>query len=306
MNEKALKLFLENYENKGQAEGLQGFQKVIVKEFKKSNTTKHINYLPWAVVERIFRMQGGKIEVVSFNHKVEFEVNEYNPESGEIEKGIKSAMFVHLKGYWQDEELDEFYPIFDNQTSKVIRTPDAQQLNTSRQRGSVRLIARLSGIGLWVFEQQDDDFEDDTKVNIQTKEGDEVETKKKVVKGNKESKPKGAVKVESKEKENEAMNELLFGEDLGGKEEEEEEEDLLSMLTGKAVEPETKKEETPKITETKDFPKESEEHSTLLLEVKKFVKTHKEDIMKFRDSKGKELLSDLTYSELEELIATLK
>ena len=80
-----------------------------------------------------------------------------------------NALFIHLQATWQGETLDEYYPIFDNQTSKIIRLPDAQDLNTARQRGMVRLIARISGIGLTIFEQTDDQFnkEDDTKAIIE-------------------------------------------------------------------------------------------------------------------------------------------
>ena len=63
MSEETLNLFIENYENKGFCKGLETKLKTIEKEFKKSGITKIIKYLPWAIVERIFRMQGGKIEV---------------------------------------------------------------------------------------------------------------------------------------------------------------------------------------------------------------------------------------------------
>ena len=61
METKAKELFLQNYLNKGECEGLMSFAKNFDKDFK-SGTKKKISYLPWAIVERIFRLQGGKIE----------------------------------------------------------------------------------------------------------------------------------------------------------------------------------------------------------------------------------------------------
>ena len=72
------------------------------------------------------------------------------------------ALFIHLHALWQGVEEDEFYPLFDSQNAKIIKTPTALDLNTARQRGMVRLIARISGIGLDIFEQQDTQFDDDT------------------------------------------------------------------------------------------------------------------------------------------------
>lgn len=299
MNEKAIKLYLENYNNKGLCEGLEKQVKTINKEFKKSGITKIIKYLPWAIAERIFRLQGGKIEVVDWRYSVDFEGKDYNPETGEIEEGKKSALFVHLKGTWQDEELDEYYPIFDNQTSKIIKTPDAQQLNASRQRGSVRLIARLSGIGLWIFEQQEEeDEEKSNEVIIPIKK--EEEPKKVVAKQQK--------KAKSQEKD-EAMADIL-GVDFV--EDEPKEESVVDVILGNVIKPtkhEIPKKQEPQIEQAKveiDYPKETEQHADALLQVKKYVKTHKDQILEFRNTKGKELLSDLTYFELKELLGIIE
>lgn len=312
MSEETLNLFIENYENKGFCKGLETKLKTIEKEFKKSGITKIIKYLPWAIVERIFRMQGGKIEVVDWKYTVEFGSQEYNAETGEIEQGTRNALFVHLRATWKGETLDEFYPIFDNQTSKVVKTPDSQQLNTSRQRGSVRLIARLSGIGLWIFEQQEDQFDEDGSEEVIKPIVKEETKKEPIVAKNKSSKKEETkkAKVEAKkskeEEKDNAMKEALgvFVEE----ENQEPEPNVMDMFKGNIVKDDTPKKETPPTPsgEKEDYPRDSEQYADLLLKVKSHVKAQKDLILAFRNEKGKELLGDLTYGELKELLDKLE
>lgn len=305
MSEETLNLFIENYENKGFCKGLETKIKTIEKEFKKTGITKIIKYLPWAIVERIFRMQGGKIEVVDWKYAVEFGAQEYNAETGEIEQGTRNALFVHLRATWKGETLDEFYPIFDNQTSKVVKTPDSQQLNTSRQRGSVRLIARLSGIGLWIFEQQDDQFGDDSSEEVVKPIVKKDTIKKPIIAKDKSSKKEEVKKSKDEEKDN-AMKEALGGFVEDGIQEPET--NVMDMFKGNIVKNNEPKKETPPTPsgEKEDYPKESEQYADLLLKVKSHVKTQKDLILAFRNEKGKELLGDLTYSELKELLGKLE
>lgn len=302
MNEKALELFLSNYENKGICEGLKSKVKTIEKEFKKQGVTVYIDYLPWAIVERLFRMQGGKIEVVDWKYSIPFDSKEYDVETGTIEATTKDAHFIHLKGYWQGEELDEYYPIFDSQTSRVIKTPDANQLNASRQRGSVRLIARLSGIGLWIFEQQDEDNEPG---EIVPKSIQEVEKPKathkidepKTTKWTKAGKTKAGILQEEKDN---AMMEAL-----GGFVEEEvvDDDTISSMLFGNVVKPEKNANER---NTQDDRDSETEDHADLLLKLKGFVAQHKDRILEFKNEKGRALLKDLTIAEMKEIIKELE
>lgn len=313
MKEMALKIFLENYENKGMCEGLPKFIKKFTKEFKKQGTEKTIEYLPWATVERLFRMQGGMVEVVDWNFRVEFPLIEVDGLTGEVVNTIKTANFIHLKGIWQGEELDEFYPLFDNQTSRVIKTPDSQELNSSRQRGSVRLIARLSGIGLWVFEQQEEE-DNEEKVIIVKKEDSPKKEKIEIVKGEIEkevvevSKTKKAVaKVEGQKEKDDALVGVLGKEDgVVVEEQEKHEPSFLDMLDGEIVKGKEEPKKSPKVEVQKTFANDSEEHADLLIEVKQYVKTHKDMILEFRNGKGKQVLSDLTYDELKELIGLIK
>lgn len=312
MSEETLNLFIENYENKGLCKGLETKLKTIEKEFKKSGITKVIKYLPWAIVERIFRMQGGKIEVVDWKYAVEFSAQGYNAETGEIEQGTKNALFVHLRATWKGETLDEFYPIFDNQTSKVVKTPDSQQLNTSRQRGSVRLIARLTGIGLWIFEQQDDQFGEDDSEEVIKPISKDGTSKEPVVAKDKSSKKEEVkkAKIETKKSKDEEKDDAMK-EALGGFVEEDNQEsepNIMDMFKGNIVKNNEPEKETPPTPsdEKDDYPKESEQYADLLLKVKSHVKTHKDLILAFRNEKGKELLGDLTYGELKELLGKLE
>lgn len=294
MNEKALELFLSNYENKGICEGLKSKVKTIEKEFKRQGLTVYIDYLPWAIVERLFRMQGGKIEVVDWKYSIPFDSKEYDVETGTIEATTRDAHFIHLKGYWQGEELDEYYPIFDSQTSRVIKTPDANQLNASRQRGSVRLIARLSGIGLWIFEQQDEDNEPG---EIVPKSKQEVEKPKEKPKAtHKVDKPKTTKKTKAGILQEEKDNAMM--EALGGFVEEEviDDDTISSMLFGNVVEPE----------ENANEDNETEDHADLLLKLKGFVAQHKDRILEFKNEKGRALLKDLTIAEMKEIIKELE
>lgn len=294
MNEKALELFLSNYENKGICEGLKSKVKTIEKEFKKQGVTVYIDYLPWAIVEKLFRMQGGKIEVVDWKYAVSFVSKEYDIETGTIEATTRDAHFIHLKGYWQGEELDEYYPIFDSQTSRVIKTPDANQLNASRQRGSVRLIARLSGIGLWIFEQQDEDNEPGEIVPKSTQEVEKPKEKPKAT--HKVDKPKTTKKTKAGVLQEEKDNAMM--EALGGFVEEEviDDDTISSMLFGNVVEPE----------ENANEDNETEDHADLLLKLKGFVAQHKDRILEFKNEKGRALLKDLTIAEMKEIIKELE
>lgn len=305
MNEKALDLFISNYENKGICENLKSKVKTIEKEFKKQGLTVYIDYLPWAIVERLFRIQGGKIEVVDWKYAVSFDSKEYDVETGSIEATTRDAHFIHLKGYWQGEELDEYYPIFDSQTSRVVKTPDANQLNASRQRGSVRLIARLSGIGLWVFEQQDG--EDNEPGEIVPKSKQEVEKPKAIHKVDKVDKPKTTKKTKEgilQEEKDNAMMEVL-----GGFVEEEvvDDDSISSMLFGNVVEPEKNANEknTQEALQV-DEDNETEDHADLLLKLKGFVAQHKDRILEFKNEKGRALLKDLTVAEMQEIIKELE
>lgn len=291
MNNEAKKLFLENYFNRGDCEGLLEKTKIIEKEFKRTGEVKIIRYLHWALVERIFRLQGGVVEVKNWKFEVPFTttVQTYD-DNGEviIKEEENNALFIHLQATWQGETLDEYYPIFDNQTSKIIRLPDAQDLNTARQRGMVRLIARISGIGLTIFEQTDDQFnkEDDTKAIVeQSKISPKVNEPAKA-----EKKLKPEKKLFSPEQTDTVKPETV--------ETPPEENDFLAMMLGGDV-----RKIVPQTTETEeeDYGKETEQYAEKKLAIKKYVATNQKTILEYMNKHGASLLGDLTYKQLSEL-----
>ena len=303
MKQETLKLFLENYKNEGLCSALKDFEKIFEKKFAKAEA-KTIKYFPWAVIERLFRMQGGITEVVNFAFKVDFHSKDItvNPLTSELqeEETTSQALFIHLKGTWQGETLDEYYPIFDNQNAKIIKTPNAMQLNTARQRGMVRLIARLSGIGLSIFEQQDEDgAERDLVVTQKTPTPKKEDNQNPFVE---ETPIKSAVKTKftpATKIEEEPQLEIKPSPSGNFFEE---------FLTGAAIEP--KRQSSTPVTlleNTQELPEEysndTEEYAEKLLEIKKLYNTDEKrrNAKAFIVNKGKEIVSDLTYSELLEL-----
>jgi hypothetical protein len=284
MEEKTLKLFQENYTKKGMCSDLPKYLKIFKKEYKKTNSVKEITYYPWAVVERFFRMQGGQVEVVEWATRVAFPFTDYAPnEDGELvmTQQEQHALFIHLKATWQGLEENEYYPIFDNQNSKIIKTPNALDLNKARQRGMVRLVARISGIGLDIFEQTDTQFDDDEDFKTQAETTSiKVETKAKV-KPVKKVEPQVEVQEEVEE-----PNQSDF---------------LESFLKGDEI-------ENPEDVGIRKMPKEeftneTQEYADLLLEVRKIIRDSgaQQDAKNFVKEQGLELLSELSYSQLEQL-----
>jgi hypothetical protein len=284
MEEKTLKLFQENYTKKGMCSDLPKYLKIFKKEYKKTNSVKEITYYPWAVVERFFRMQGGQVEVVDWATRVAFPFTDYAPnEDGELvmTQQEQHALFIHLKATWQGLEENEYYPIFDNQNSKIIKTPNALDLNKARQRGMVRLVARISGIGLDIFEQTDTQFDDDEDFKTQAETTSiKVETKAKV-KPVKKVEPQVEVQEEVEE-----PNQSDF---------------LESFLKGDEI-------ENPEDVGIRKMPKEeftneTQEYADLLLEVRKIIRDSgaQQDAKNFVKEQGLELLSELSYSQLEQL-----
>lgn len=299
MNEKAKTLFEQNYRNEGDCKDLPKYLKSFDKEFKRTNTSKKINYYPWAVVERIFRSQGGKIVVKEWAMKVALEVQDFLPnENGEmiLQTQPSNALFIHLSAEWQGETEDEFYPVFDSQSAKIIKAPDALELNTAKQRGMVRLIARISGIGLDAFEQQETQFADDT---CETTPIITNKTTEKVVE--KKSKKEGDKVVQKL-----AMTEVVEAQVKPKAEAPVVPDVMAAFLRGEVPSEQPKPESTP-ITVAKatseSYGNDTQEYADLLLEVRKNIRDQgtQQQAKEYVQSLGKELLSQLTYSELQEL-----
>ena len=263
---KSKRTFLQNYANEGDCKDLQNHEQKI--NFKrKAGQEQVIKYLPWAVVERLFRLQGGKVETLDICLAKEIPTNTINPVTGEM-LDKKYAYFTHLKGTWQGEELEEYYPLFNTADSKVIPNPDATHINKAIQRGKVRLIARLSGIGLYLFDKQIDDEtggEDadllDEKVEIEAKPQNFDTSSEKPNQKN----PKGKLNEKTVSKQDQEKEKVkdAFAELLGVELEKPtptkkaSEDEISNLLKGGVVE--TKKQEQESIFEfdTKDTEKSS-------------------------------------------------
>ncbi len=153
----------------------------------------------------------------------------------------------------------------------------------------VRLIARISGIGLSIFEQDDDQFnnkEDDTKAIIEkSKTPSEVNEPAKA-----EKKLKPEKKLSNPEKTETVKPEKV--------ETPPEEIDFLAMMQGEDV-----SKIVPQTTETEeeDYGKETEQYAEKKLAIKKYVATNHKTILEYMNKKGASLLGDLTYKQLSEL-----
>lgn len=269
------KLFLQNYRNENECAELKHFVKTITKEFKKTGEKKVIKYYPWAVIERLFRNQGGKVEVVEWAMKVELTGKDYAPnELGELvlQQTTTNALFIHLKATWQGQEEHEYYPIFDNQNAKIIKIPDALDLNTAKQRGMVRLIARISGIGLDIFEQQEGQFEETPQEQTPT-----ISVRK---------------KQQTIEPQNPSTNDM-FSKLIGGS----------TVTEEPAPQPTPEPTPEPAKVEEVEYGNDTQEFADLLLEVRKTIRetNTQAQAKSFLADKGKELLSQLNYNELKEL-----
>jgi hypothetical protein len=299
MNQEAKNLFLKNYFNEGDCEGLMDKTKIIEKEFRKTGQVKTIRYLHWALVERIFRLQGGTFEVKSWNFEVPFitKTQAYD-ENGEFttKEEKQSALFLHLSANWMGETLEEHYPIFDNQTSRIIALPDAQDLNTAKQRGMVRLIARISGIGLSIFEQLEDQFAKDdegTKIIQEPKQPSMPEQKEKT-------------KVEKKSKTEKKLENIPTAEPTPVVEETDDSNVFLEMMKGEKVAIDHAPTAVSPKVDVEDYDKDTEQYADKKLAIKKFISTHQKTILDFMASKGASLLGDLTYAQLVELESIVK
>jgi len=157
MTEETKKIYLENYTNQNDCKNLQDYVDYIEKKTKTGDKIK-IAYLRWAVAERIFNLQGGTIELLNAEEFTKYYIDI------STEKTINQ--FLILKATWQGLELIEFYPYIDG--FNTIVNPSAIEKNKILQRAKTRLIARISGIGLKLYE------------GLTLEETEEVEIKEKV------------------------------------------------------------------------------------------------------------------------------
>lgn len=169
--EKWLKQFKENYEGKSpEAKALEPFLRV---------NYKGNFYIPWATMERLVYAQdpNANFDVVKYDddlygglgvvHTNKFTLETFNKN---VDKEITTkadffAHFVIVRCTFLGKTIEEIYPIQDNvyEAPKVI---DANLVNNSIQRAKVKVAARVTGLGLKLYEGFDlqfDDIEDKTQ-----------------------------------------------------------------------------------------------------------------------------------------------
>ncbi len=179
-------MWLKNYRGEGDCKELEKRTKDLDYGSKKGGT-----YLPWAIVDRIFKFQDGKTEVIrtrqfipqikqkhleggivesevifleNFESIVEVDrfyvKDEVDEETGVITPRYNLSFFVNLKATWQGQEYIERYPLLDSNSKPLSRWTQVD-LNKAVQRAKVKAIAIVSGIGYKLFEDGDLQFEDD-------------------------------------------------------------------------------------------------------------------------------------------------
>lgn len=189
-------LWLKNYNNEGDCKGLEEYVEKL--DF---GAKKDAFYLPWAVVERIFRLQDGEIEILKTNDKiVEMDkvlIAQVMDSEGVITENASVSFFVNVKVKWQGREHIEKYPLQDSNGRALVMW-NQNDINRAIQRAKVKAIAIISGIGYKLFEKNDMQFEtEDTpkKSNTITKVK-ETETKAKELKEKIEIKEEQEIKEE--------------------------------------------------------------------------------------------------------------
>ena len=154
-------LWLKNYNNQGDCEGLEKFTRTL--DF---GAKKDAFYLPWAVVERIFLLQDGKIELLKATDETVVEVDkcyarhEVNPVTGEVSIRHSYSFFINVAAEWKGRRHVERYPLQDS-NGRPLASWTQNDLNRAFQRAKVKAIAIVSGIGYKWFENYDAQFEED-------------------------------------------------------------------------------------------------------------------------------------------------
>jgi len=156
-------LWLKNYRGEGDTQELSSFLKKL-----NYGNRNNISYLPWAVVERIFRLQDGTIEVLPSvvselqTGIVEADrtlVKEEVDSNGVVSKTYANAYFVNIRVNWQGLVYIERYPLQDS-SGRPLSYWTQNDINKAIQRGKVKAIAIISGVGFKLFEDGDLQFSD--------------------------------------------------------------------------------------------------------------------------------------------------
>lgn len=163
------KLWFGNYKGEGDTKELEDFLKKL-----DYGSRKGVSYLPWAVVERIFKFQDGTFEIIRTDEGTIVEADRYHKgdeinEEGVVEPIYIQSYFINVKAVWQGREYIERYPL-QSSTGQPLLHWTQNDLNKAVQRAKVKAIAIVSGIGYKLFEDGDLQFEGSEEKETKAKE----------------------------------------------------------------------------------------------------------------------------------------
>ncbi len=161
MNSIQSTLWNQNYRGEGDCAELETYLKKL-----DYGSRTGVSYLPWAVVERIFKMQGGEITLVPQTPTTVVEVDKAlkrleTDENGVVHEQYAYAYFINVTVKWLGLSYTERYPLQDS-SGRSLMNWTQNDINKAFQRAKVKAIANISGIGYKLFESGDLQFDDDT------------------------------------------------------------------------------------------------------------------------------------------------
>ena len=157
--------WMDNYKGVGDCAELESFLKEL-----NYGSRKGVTYLPWAVVDRIFKMQGGKTSVINHpktlleetgvidgttklmrtvligNTIIEVDSVHIRDEvdaNGIVTPKFMNSYFVNVTAEWESEIHTERYPLLSS-TGQALAFWTQIDLNKAVQRGKVKAIAIAS------------------------------------------------------------------------------------------------------------------------------------------------------------------
>jgi hypothetical protein len=170
-------------------------------------------YIPWATMERMVYTQDpeASVEVVRvnndydgglvFNQSYNIQTHQKTNDKEVITSANVYYPMVIIKASFLGKEILEYYPIQDK-AYDAPKAIDQNMLNKSIQRAKVKALARVSGLGLKVYEGFDLQF--DAKEENEPKQQEQP----KKVEQSKKVEPKTTVNVETPKQE-QPSNDLL-------------------------------------------------------------------------------------------------
>lgn len=216
--------WMANYRGEGDCQELETFLKEL-----DYGSRKGVTYLPWAVVDRIFKMQDGVTETIFFPKTVEVESGEEGTKTIQIGNTIvevdsvhirdeidnngivtpkyMNSYFIRIKAEWEGQVHVERYPLLSS-TGQALAFWTQIDLNKAVQRGKVKAIAIVSGIGYKLFEDGDLQFEDEGKDKKEANAKKAVEELKKPKKEEKIEKAKTTKETKKEEPKVSVMDDL--------------------------------------------------------------------------------------------------